>query len=110
MRFATSKSTCACTRRSVKPRQRRTLAVRISASTEMGDRHHSKAQEWIAWFDTTRLLEPLGYVPSAEFPAQYARTRLGVRRVGTQATESPEEWGDSVQRTEVTPLHSIKSC
>lgn len=27
--------------------------------------------EWVAWFNTTRLLEPLGYVPPAEFEAQY---------------------------------------
>lgn len=27
--------------------------------------------EWVAWFNTTRLLEPLGYVPSAEFEARY---------------------------------------
>ena len=30
--------------------------------------------EWVAWFNTTRLLEPLGYVPPAEFEAQYYRT------------------------------------
>ena len=27
--------------------------------------------EWVAWFNTTRLLEPLGYVPPAKFQAQY---------------------------------------
>jgi putative transposase len=27
--------------------------------------------EWVAWFNTTRLLEPLGYLPPAEFEAQY---------------------------------------
>jgi transposase InsO family protein len=27
--------------------------------------------EWVSWFNTTRLLEPLGYVPPAEFEAQY---------------------------------------
>ena len=26
--------------------------------------------EWVAWFNLTRLLEPLGYVPPAEFEAQ----------------------------------------
>ena len=30
--------------------------------------------EWVAWFNTTRLLEPLGYLPFAEFEAQYDRT------------------------------------
>lgn len=27
--------------------------------------------EWVSWFNTVRLLEPLGYVPPAEFEAQY---------------------------------------
>ena len=27
--------------------------------------------EWVAWFNTQRLLEPLGYVPPAEFEEQY---------------------------------------
>lgn len=27
--------------------------------------------EWIAWFNTTRLLEPLGYAKPAEYGAQY---------------------------------------
>lgn len=26
---------------------------------------------WVTWFDTVRLLEPLGYLPPAEFEAQY---------------------------------------
>ena len=30
--------------------------------------------EWVSWFNTTRLLEPLGYLPFAEFEAQYDRT------------------------------------
>jgi putative transposase len=30
--------------------------------------------EWVAWFNTTRLLEPLGYIPPAEVEAQYYRT------------------------------------
>ena len=30
--------------------------------------------EWVAWFNQERLLEPLGYVPPAEFEAQYYRT------------------------------------
>ena len=29
--------------------------------------------EWVAWFNTQRLLEPLGYVPPAEFEEQYCR-------------------------------------
>ena len=27
--------------------------------------------EWVAWFNTVRLLEPLGYIPPAEYEAQY---------------------------------------
>ena len=30
--------------------------------------------EWVAWFNTTRLLEPLGYVPPAEYEAAYYAT------------------------------------
>ena len=30
--------------------------------------------EWVAWFNTHRLLEPLGYLPPAEYEAQYHRT------------------------------------
>lgn len=29
--------------------------------------------EWVAWFNTCRLLEPLGYLPPAEFELQFAR-------------------------------------
>jgi transposase InsO family protein len=29
--------------------------------------------EWVAWFNTQRLLEPLGYLPPAEYEAQYHR-------------------------------------
>jgi hypothetical protein len=29
--------------------------------------------EWVAWFNTCRLLEPLGYLPSAEYELQFAR-------------------------------------
>ncbi len=31
--------------------------------------------EWVSWFNTQRLLEPIGYLPPAEYEAQYcART------------------------------------
>jgi putative transposase len=30
--------------------------------------------EWVAWFNTQRLLEPLGYLPPAEYEAQYHRS------------------------------------
>jgi putative transposase len=32
------------------------------------------ALEWVAWFNTARLLEPLGYVPPAEYEAAYYAT------------------------------------
>jgi transposase InsO family protein len=34
--------------------------------------------EWVAWFSTQRLLEPLGYVPPAEFEERFhcAQTTL----------------------------------
>jgi len=31
--------------------------------------------EWVAWFNTRRLLEPLGYVPPAEYEEQFHRTQ-----------------------------------
>ena len=31
--------------------------------------------EWVAWFNTSRLLEPLGYLPPAEFEAQFYAAR-----------------------------------
>jgi transposase InsO family protein len=35
---------------------------------------------WVHWFNTRRLLEPLGYVPPAEYEAQYHAPRGGARR------------------------------
>ncbi len=29
--------------------------------------------EWVAWFNTQRLFEPLGYVPPAEYEARFSR-------------------------------------
>jgi putative transposase len=37
--------------------------------------------EWVAWFNTQRLLEPLGYLPPAEYEEQYHRASV------PQATE-----------------------
>jgi putative transposase len=37
--------------------------------------------EWVAWFNTQRLLEPLGYLPPAEYEEQYRRASAA------QATE-----------------------
>ncbi len=31
--------------------------------------------EWVAWYNSQRLMEPLGYLPPAEYEAHYHRTR-----------------------------------
>jgi transposase InsO family protein len=31
--------------------------------------------EWVAWYNTQRLLEPLGYLPPAEYEEQFHRIR-----------------------------------
>jgi len=31
--------------------------------------------EWVAWFNTQRLLEPLGHIPPAEYEEQFYRAR-----------------------------------
>ncbi len=31
--------------------------------------------EWVAWYNSQRLMEPLGYLPPAEFEDQYHRAR-----------------------------------
>jgi transposase InsO family protein len=31
--------------------------------------------EWVAWFNTQRLLEPLGYLPPAEYEARCYRSQ-----------------------------------
>jgi putative transposase len=31
--------------------------------------------EWVAWFNNRRLLEPIGYVPPAEYEAAYCATQ-----------------------------------
>lgn len=33
--------------------------------------------EWVAWYNSQRLMEPLGYLPPAEFEEQYHRARAG---------------------------------
>ena len=38
--------------------------------------------EWVAWFNTQRLLEPLGYLPPAEYEEQFHRTRTAHAAVG----------------------------
>ena len=46
--------------------------------------------EWVDWFNNVRLLEPIGYVPPAEFEeAYYAHARCRRRRGATQTNEPP---------------------
>ena len=33
--------------------------------------------EWVEWFNNRRLLEPIGYVPPAEFEREYYRLNTG---------------------------------
>jgi hypothetical protein len=44
---------------------------------------------WVDWFNTRRLLEPLGYVPPAEYEAQYYAHASpgGARRQPLPSTE-----------------------
>ena len=35
------------------------------------DQVESATLDWVAWFNTQRLLVPLGYLPPAEFEAQH---------------------------------------
>ena len=37
---------------------------------------------WVDWFNTRRLLEPIGYVPPAEYEASYYQQLAGVALVG----------------------------
>jgi len=39
--------------------------------------------EWVAWFNTRRLLEPLGYVPPAEYEAAYYRRQEAPAEMAT---------------------------
>ncbi len=38
--------------------------------------------EWGAWFNAQRLLEPLGYVPPAEYEAQYQQAQAAPAEAG----------------------------
>ncbi len=47
--------------------------------------------EWVGWFNTQRLLEPLSYVPPAEFEAMYHETLTG--HTGAVRLNSPSLHG-----------------
>lgn len=39
--------------------------------------------EWVAWFNTQRLLEPLGYLPPAEYEEQFVRAQTPQTELGS---------------------------
>jgi putative transposase len=43
---------------------------------------------WVDWFDNRRLLEPLGYVPPAEFEAAYYRSQSTPRNPSCRRTRT----------------------
>jgi len=45
--------------------------------------------EWVDWFNNTRLLEPIGYVPLAEFEAAHYTHRCRHGRRGSAQTREP---------------------
>jgi putative transposase len=47
--------------------------------------------EWVDWFNHRRLLEPIGYVPPAEFEAAYQRQRTQAASTdsSTRASDEP---------------------
>ena len=46
---------------------------------------------WVDWFNTRRLLEPIGYVPPAEYEARYYEQ---LRRLATTEGVRPAACGD----------------
>jgi len=45
------------------------LSMRYTA--RLADSGIAPSVTWVDWFNTRRLLEPIGYVPPAEFEARY---------------------------------------
>jgi len=93
--------------------------------TEVIQRHgpwrHLEAVEfatlaWVDWFNTRRLLEPIGDVPPAEYEAQYyaqpepgggaRRQPLLHHRVDGTAAEPPQDFPRTPQ-AKVRPLNSM---
>jgi transposase InsO family protein len=54
---------------------------------------------WVDWFNTRRLLEPIGYVPPAEYEARYYEQRRDATTIDADITagipepESPDDRG-----------------
>ena len=68
---------------------------------------------WVHWFNTRRLLEPIGYLPPAEYEAQYysdAGSRGGARRqplpdseLDGKAAERPHDFPRALQNEVLSP-------
>ena len=51
--------------------------------------------DWVDWFNTRRLLEPIGYVPPAEYEAAYYREQPETPPWWPESTQSPGSRGGS---------------
>jgi putative transposase len=56
--------------------------------------------QWVHWFNHTRLLEPIGYIPPVEAEANYWRqlSQTGETASSSQTNQPPENLGGSVVR------------
>ena len=52
--------------------------------------------EWVDWFDHRRLLEPIGYVPPAEFEKEYSRKTASEKDRVLRQTSLQETRGGSL--------------
>jgi hypothetical protein len=69
------------------------------------------ALEWVAWFNTRRLLEPLGCLPPAEYEMQFERLAAAPRLLEHSTAESPDNPGRfSRGRPTSAPRHKTISC
>jgi hypothetical protein len=54
---------------------------------------------WVAWYNAHRLLQPLGYVPPAEFEAMFYEHQVDDTELASlNKLALPETWGDSTCR------------
>ncbi len=52
--------------------------------------------EWVSWFNSVRLLEPLGYLPPAETEAQYHTSTSDLAELVLKKNSLLESRGDSL--------------
>ena len=58
-------------REACQPTRKRLKASTTKATSTNPDQVEYATLEWVDWFNHRRLLEPIGYVPPAEFQAAY---------------------------------------